>query len=210
MTITVANTLLTNSMDYLINRTNELAHSMSNYVITTESNTTIGNASIIGTFTANVFFSGNSTVNVSSNSTAIKISNSTANVVLTNPTSTQISNGYFFLNANSSWTYIHPILTTSGLYNTSGTTQQEVDSYPISENLAAEYVVRVKDVSNNYYVAKLLTTYKESDVYLVEYGAITTNNSVGVFDVSSNTTHIKLLFTPTASSSNVNFTRTVV
>lgn len=215
MTITVANTTNTNSMAYLINRTNELADAMTNYVVTTESNTAVGNAAISGTLTANKITTvttlvGNSTVNVSSNSTSITLANSSSNVSLLNPTSTQVSNGNFFFNANSSWVYLAPQVTVSGSYNTSGTTQQEIDSYTISDHLAAEYIVRVKDSSNNYYVSKLLTTYKASDSYIVEYGSITTNSSVGVFAIDSNTTHVKLLFTPVASSSNVNFTRVSV
>jgi hypothetical protein len=38
MTITISNTANTNTFDYWRNRTNELAHSMSNFVMTTDSN----------------------------------------------------------------------------------------------------------------------------------------------------------------------------
>jgi hypothetical protein len=67
MTINVANTFLTNTYDYWRTRTNELATAMSTYAVTTNSNTAIGNASISGTFSANVISVGNSvTINATS------------------------------------------------------------------------------------------------------------------------------------------------
>ena len=60
MTITVANTSNTNTFDFWKNRTNELAHAMSTYVVTTDSNTAVGNAHIIGTYIANGFQISNS------------------------------------------------------------------------------------------------------------------------------------------------------
>ena len=70
MTIIVANTALTNTHYYLKDRVNELANAMSNYVVTTNSNTATGNAAISGTFTALALSIGNSTVNNSVNSTS--------------------------------------------------------------------------------------------------------------------------------------------
>ena len=71
MTINVANTELTNTFDYWRSRTNELAYAMSQYVVTTNSNTATGNAAITGTFTADAlvantltFSSTNGSINV--------------------------------------------------------------------------------------------------------------------------------------------------
>ena len=52
MTITVANTSNTSTFEYWLNRTNELASAMTNYAVTTDSNTATGNAAITGSFTA--------------------------------------------------------------------------------------------------------------------------------------------------------------
>lgn len=54
MTIAVANTTLANTFGHWLTRVNEIADALSTRVITVNSNTTIGNASIQGTFTANV------------------------------------------------------------------------------------------------------------------------------------------------------------
>ena len=90
MTITVANTTLTNTFEYLVNRTSELADAMTNKVVTTDSNTTPGNAVITGTFSANVYIVGNSASNTS----------------ISAPNTEQKSSGSYFLNANGSWSSI--------------------------------------------------------------------------------------------------------
>lgn len=54
MTIAVANTTLANTFGHWLTRVNEIATALSTKVITVNSNTTIGNAAIEGTFTANV------------------------------------------------------------------------------------------------------------------------------------------------------------
>ena len=54
MTIAVANTTLANTFGHWLTRVNEIATALSTRVITVNSNTTIGNAAIEGTFTANV------------------------------------------------------------------------------------------------------------------------------------------------------------
>ena len=90
MTITVANTSNTSTFEYWLNRTNELADAMSNYAVTTDSNTAVGNAAITGTFTANIVLTntfnvntsilvGNATVNSSINSSSITIGSSILN-----------------------------------------------------------------------------------------------------------------------------------
>jgi hypothetical protein len=70
MTIIVANTSNTNTFEYWVNRTNELAYAMTTLVVTTDSNTASGNASISGTFTANVF-SGNGYLVTSVNAASV-------------------------------------------------------------------------------------------------------------------------------------------
>lgn len=53
MTVDVANTEITNSIGYLINRVNELAYASTNKYVSVNSNSAYGNAAIIGTFSAN-------------------------------------------------------------------------------------------------------------------------------------------------------------
>jgi hypothetical protein len=102
MTITVANTTLTNTFEFLVNRTTELADAMTTKVVTTDSNTTPGNATITGTFSANVYIVGNSASNTS----------------ISAPNTEQKSSGSYFLNANGSWTSI--VANNGIIANTSG------------------------------------------------------------------------------------------
>lgn len=89
MTIPVQNTEVTNTFDFWRNRTNEMATYFTSCVITTDANpnTTpaFGNASIIGTFSANTFIANNIQIsNTSGNFIMLpKISNSYTTDVLT-------------------------------------------------------------------------------------------------------------------------------
>jgi hypothetical protein len=104
MTINVANTTLTNTFEYLVNRTNELSNALTTKVVTADSNTTSGNAAITGTFSANVYIVGNSASNTS----------------ISAPNTEQKSSGEYFLNANGSWSRAS-ILANSGIIaNSSG------------------------------------------------------------------------------------------
>lgn len=210
MTITVANTSNTNTFEYWKNRTNELAHAMTNFVVTTDSNTATGNAGISGTLTANIHFSGNSTVNAFFTSTSYNIANSTSNLSISLPSSTQVSNSHYFLNANGTWVYIADNVVDYSTNSTSGTTTQLIDYYSVSDFSSVEYNIFVSDSSNNYFAGKILTLPKASDVYYTEYASVYSNNSVGTFSANSNTSHIRMYFTPVASSATVKITRITV
>jgi hypothetical protein len=56
VTITVANTANTNTVQFWRLRTNDIAHALTTKVLTTDSNTTVGNAAIQGHFQANGVF----------------------------------------------------------------------------------------------------------------------------------------------------------
>ena len=84
MTISVANTANTNTVKYLRTRVNEIADALSTKVITVDSNTTDGNATVNGTFTATVVNATSVTANsvavgsnVSVTLTGLAVSNST-------------------------------------------------------------------------------------------------------------------------------------
>lgn len=196
MTITISNTANTNTFDYWRNRTNELAHSMSNFVVTTDSNTAVGNAAVSSAFTANVLIAN-----------TVRVSNSTSNVVISVPNTVQTSTGDYFLNANGNWSpVISPVTTLST--NTSGTSSQEIDNYSMSNFGAVEFFVRVKNnLANGYHATKILTFHNNVDAFSTEYGVMTSNGSLGSFAVSTNTTHVILAMTPTSSNTDVTIAR---
>jgi VCBS repeat-containing protein len=197
MTVAVANVANTNTFDYWRNRTNEFATAMSNVVVSTGSTTT-GNADITGSFTANVLIAN-----------TVRVSNSTVNVVISVPTSVQIANGSFFLNANGSWSSA-PTPLANGTLTTTGTGAQLLDSFAISTTRGAEYFISIRNNNANAYQAtKVLTMHNNVAAFSTEYATMLSNTSLGVFDanVAANATHVTFYITPTSSNTTVNFTK---
>lgn len=180
MTIAVANTSNTSTFAYWITRTNEIAHALSNKVITVDSNTTTGNAIVNGAFQANSLTTtnatvGNDSVNVAITSTTISFSG------VPMPSITPV-------NTN--------IVASTGV----------VDSFVKSTYRGVEYVVTVKNNdANAYQISKLNVLHDGSttDAYVSEYGVVISNGQLGVFTANSNATHTKLYFNLSGSVSNV-------
>jgi hypothetical protein len=191
MTVTVQQTSNTNTFEFWLNRTNELANAMSTVAVTTNSNTAVGNASISGVFTANV----------------ISVANSTVNTSISPPSSAQKSSGDYYLNANGSWAQIVTPVSISNT-ETSGTGSQIMDSYELATYNAIEYVIHLKNnVANGYQVTKLLTVHNNTTAFVTEYGTISTNNTLGVFSATTNATHAIISVTPLASNTTISFAR---
>ena len=200
MTVSVNAIANTNTFDFWRNRTNELANAMSTVAVTVNSNTATGNADITGSFTANVLIAN-----------TVRVSNSTVNVVISIPTSNQISNNYLFLRTDGSWAAV-PTPLTNGAITTTGTGAQLLDSYATSSNRGVEYFISVKDNNANAYQAtKVLTVHNVVGAFSTEYATILSNTSLGVFDanVASNGTHVTLYITPTSANTTVNFTKVI-
>ena len=166
---------------------------------------------------ANQISVGNSTVNAVVNSSSLRLANSTSNITIVVPTTTQVTQGNTYLAANGSWVQLPSPITTS-TSNTTGTSAQIIDSYQMSIFNGAEYVIHVNDQttvsSNARYIAKLLTTHDRTTGYITEYSAIYSNtqNTLGVFSATTNTSHVILQFTPNAliTNTNVRFVRTIM
>lgn len=196
MTITVSNTANTNTFDYWRNRTNEIAHAMTTFAVTTNSNTAVGNAAVSSAFTANVLIAN-----------TVRVSNSTSNVVISVPNTVQTSSGDYFLNANGNWSAVISPVTTLSI-NTTGTSSQEIDNYNMTNFGGVEFFVRVKNnVANGYHATKILSFHDNVSAFSTEYGVMTSNGSLGSFAVSTNTTHVILSMTPTSSNTTVNIAR---
>lgn len=196
MTVTVAQISNTNTFEYAFNRVNELANAMSTVVVSTESNTAVGNAAITGTFTANVF-----------RSSAVIVSNTTSNVTISVPNTEMVSNGTYYLNANGSWNAV-VIPVTNSVFQTTGATPQEIDNYAMNDYGGVEFFIRVKNNNaNGYQASKVLTFHNGVNAFSTEYGTMISNNTLGTFAVTSNTTHVILFMSPTSSNTNVSISR---
>lgn len=192
MTVNIQTTNVNSTFDFWRNRTNELANAMSTVVVTTNSNTAVGNAAITGQFTAN----------------AILVSNGTTQIAINTPNSTHISSGSYGLSATGAWVY-RPV--SNGVVVTTGTGTSNIDSWAMSSYSTAEYMVNVKDNNANaYYATKLLVTHDTSTSYITEYGAINSNGVLGTFTSGSNATHVTLRFTPSSSNTSVRYARTLI
>jgi hypothetical protein len=226
MTIAVANVANTNTFLFWQSITNQVAFNMSTAVVTTTANSTsaqtAGNAAISGTFFANIHLAntitanslmwvGNSTVNAAVNSSSLSIVNSTVTFTVVAPTSTQVSNGQYFLNANGSYAVVSLTTITPGTATTTGTTQQTVDQWPLATYRAAEYLLNVWDNNaNNKYTSKLTLMHDTASAWLTEYSQITTNSAVGVFAATVSGANVVLQFTPVSSNATVRFARTII
>lgn len=192
MTIAVANVANTNTFDYWRVRTNELAHAMTNYTITTNSNTTVGNATVNGYITATGFI----------------VSNTTSNATISIPTANQYSSGQHYLNANGSWVQV-PAYSIS-LQTSGAGSPVMIDSYNMSYFNAMEYMIHTKDNDANGYVStKLITVHDGANVFITEYATVTSNSSftTGVLKANANTTHVKLYVTPTSANTDIRILR---
>jgi hypothetical protein len=196
MTIEVAQISNTNTFQYVFNRVNELANAMSNYTVTTNSNTAVGDAAITGIFTANIV-----------QSLAVVVANTTSSVTINVPNSEMIANGNYYLNAGGSWVpVVIPI--SNSTFQTTGIVTQEIDSYPMAIYGGVEYFIRVKNNNaNGYQASKVLTFHNMTTAFSTEYGTMVSNNTLGTFAVTTNTTHVQLFMTPSSTNTNVSISR---
>lgn len=211
MSITVANTELSSTFDYWRERTNEIAHALTNSVVTAGGNTVSGNVSISGYFYANVIVTpslrgGNLTStntlyissNVEINGDQLSVGNSIVNSVI-NSTSVVV-NGYTYL----------PVMFSMNT-QTSGTTEQLIDSFVTATYRGGDYVLTIKDNgANAYHMTKTLVLHDGGTSYMTTYGVQYSNTTLGTFAANANATHVRLYFTPTVANTQVKGVRTMV
>ena len=199
----------------------QLTNNLANYQTTAGLNANIAaylptyagvlNSTSFSTTTANVITSlliGNSTVNSVANATVFKVSNSTVTFSFGAPTATQQTNGQYYYGSAGSWVQLPTLY---GNVLTSGTTTQNIDSWAMSSFYAAEYFIDVGDNNaNNRTLTKILLTHDSNNSFITEYGTITTNSSMGVFESTSNSTVVTLNFTPVSTNTTVRWARTII
>jgi hypothetical protein len=154
---------------------------------------------------SNILLVGNSTVNATVNSLALKFSNSTVSMTFTLPTLPQVSDGSFYLNANGSYISLGTVTSTT---DTSGTSAQLIDSFAMSSYRTADYTISVKNnVANGYQATQMLVLQDAGDAHYTEYATLVSNVSLGTMSANSNTTHVRLYFTPSVSNTTVRLNR---
>lgn len=212
MTVTVANTLLTNTTDYLRNRLNEVAHAMSTKAITVESNNAVGNAFVVGIFGANTIVA-----------TTIRGGNVSTSEVLTVSSNVSISSGNTLTVGNNTVNVAisQTAITISGvallpvLYSvnvaTTGTSAQLADSFEFDSFRGAEYIVTIRNTgANAIQMSKSLVVCDEGDAYINEFGVVSSNGDLGSFSANANATHVRVYFTPTVAATQIKGQRQIV
>lgn len=222
MSVAISEVANTDTWGVLVARVNQMTDLFSSQVITTDAtpsgNVTVGNGFVSGIFgatqmTTNQIRGGNvsswsnltlvSNLTIAANSSVnvlggFNIGTLTANVI--NAQSLSVTNfnvGGVALNGN--------IGLQSILISTTGTAQQTVDTWAPNQNQMAKYIVTILDNTANTVESRELTVLQVSATsgIISEYSVISSNasaNSLGIFDVSVNSSTVSLLFTPTSTS----------
>ena len=86
--------------------------------------------------------------------------------------------------------------------NVSGTTAVQIDLFDKSQWTSAKYMVQVVD-SGNIHTEELMIIQDGTHVYISQYGIITNNGELGVFDGSISGGNVIITFTPTGASGNM-------
>jgi hypothetical protein len=84
--------------------------------------------------------------------------------------------------------------------NISGVTTATIDSWSKTIYTSAKYIVQVMD-SGNIHTQELMVIQNGTDVYISEYGIVTNNGELGVFDGSISGANVEITFTPTGATS---------
>ena len=83
-----------------------------------------------------------------------------------------------------------------GTYNTiSGSSAETIDSWDKTVYTSAKYMVQVID-NGNIHTQELMVIQDGTDVYISEYGIVTTNGDLGVFDGVISGGNVLITFTP--------------
>lgn len=172
------------------------------YIISIGSSTLNSTSYSIGNSVVKSTYVGATTVNTNSvvvgadlviNTSTIFVGNASSNVVIT-PTGISINGetvgtGSLSINARST-----------------GTSEQIIDTLDKSLFAGAEYVLTVTDNTNLYnkQIVKILMVHDTStNVFITEHGVCFSNTDLGSFTANANSTHCRLLLTPTSSNCQI-------
>lgn len=84
----------------------------------------------------------------------------------------------------------------------STTNQQLVDKFQLEDFRTAKYLIQMTN-SNTYHVTEVMLVHDDTDVYISEYGTMTTNTSLGTVSADILNGYVRLLVTPTNATDTV-------
>ena len=135
--------------------------------------------------------------------------NSRIGIKTSSPSSTFTANGV--IETNDSFKLPDGSIISSSSNTTVGLGQQAVDTFSTSTYRSADYVISIKDNNaNGYQITKILIVHDGGTSYATEYGTMATNTSLGIFSTDINGGNVRLLVTPTSSSTTMKISRTTL
>ena len=81
----------------------------------------------------------------------------------------------------------------------SGTSAQTIDTWDKTTYTSAKYIVQVMD-SGDIHTEELMVIQDGTDVYISQYGVVTNNGELGVFDGAISGGNVQITFTPTGAT----------
>lgn len=201
MPVNISPVNTTNTFQFLIDRVNQLI-SVANTSALTIGSTATGNTSIAGTLTANTLVAN--TANVTNFSTTGLTSNSTNLTIAANNVTTSNTNTTTLSISNAA-------ISTTFTTNTTGTSVQPVDWFSLSQFRSAEYILDVRDNTANNFTHSRISILNSGTVMHTEYGILVSNNTIGTFTVTANSTMVILNYQPaTSANTTILGTKTVL
>ena len=105
---------------------------------------------------------------------------------------------------NSIFTGENPVASNNATINTSNS--DIVDSFSKNEYRTAKYIIQMTE-SNNYHSQEVLLVHDDTNVYMTQYGKVTSNTDLGVVDAEVSGNNVNLLVTPTTANTNIKTVR---
>ena len=95
----------------------------------------------------------------------------------------------------------------TGTSNTTGLSEQVIDSFPVSGYRSGEYLITCSTISG-FMTLKLLVLHDDVETYNTIYGQLGTD--LGTFDTSINGSNVEILFTPNVDGVEVKFNKIMI
>lgn len=195
-TIPVVNTAADN-FQVFIERLNTVITVLGTNIVTVNSTLGVvtGNGYVGGVFGAHTFFANNGIRGGNNSVSNTLIITSGANVA-GNLVANNIASNIL---AVSSIVFPNTNLDSISIA-TAANTVHVIDSFLKASYRSADYLFSMKDNdANNYQTTRLMVIHDGTNALSTEYGTIFTNTSIGVFETTTNTTHVIVNFTPVSN-----------
>ena len=180
----------------------QLSGNLANYVTATNFTNNLANYQTTAGLSANVAtLTSNNSYNL----------NGVNNYVTNTGNFTLSGNITFSANLTANIILQTPVQRDAFTNTTSGTGGQIVDFWSLSSYRSVKYTLSVKDNNANaFQLSELLVLNDSTNPQITEYGIIQSNGTLGTFSANSNTSAIRLVFTPSSGNTTIKADRLLI